>query len=109
IGTTGVERIGEYLSILFRADIDSIVGPERRGLYMLQGLGGPAPSVVVPTSNDGRWILATPWRGEVRAVSTLTPGDLVALVRRAAGRPDLAVSLLDHQLTGIGAEVADRF
>jgi 2-polyprenyl-6-methoxyphenol hydroxylase-like FAD-dependent oxidoreductase len=109
IGTTGVERIGEYLSILFRADIDSIVGPERRGLYMLQGLGGPAPSVVVPTSNDGRWILATPWRGEVRAVSTLTPDDLVALVRRAAGRPDLAMTLLDHRLTGIGAEVADRF
>jgi 2-polyprenyl-6-methoxyphenol hydroxylase-like FAD-dependent oxidoreductase len=109
IATSGVARIGEYLSILFRADLDAIVGPNQCGLYMLQGLGGPAPTVALPTSNDGRWVLATPWRGDVRPLSTLTPDDLVGLVRRAAGKPDLAVHVLDHQLIGIGAEVAERF
>ena len=109
IATQGVERIGEYLSILFRADIDSIVGRERFGLYMLNGLGGPAPSVLVPTSNDGRWLLATPWRGDARPLVTLSHDDLVGLVRRAAGRPDLEVAIADHQLVGIGAEVAERF
>jgi len=109
IGTEGVERIGEYLSILFRADFDSIVGPDRSGLYMLQGLGGPAPSVVVPTSDDGRWLLATPWRSDVRPMSTLGPDDFVGLVRRAAGRPDLEVEVLDCQVVEIGAEVAERF
>ena len=64
IATRGVERIGEYLSILFRADIERVVGTPLCGLYMLQGLGGPAPSVAVPTSRDGRWVLATPWRSE---------------------------------------------
>lgn len=109
IATNGVERIGEYLSILFRADLGSIVGSQRFGLYMLQGLGGPAPSVALPTSNDGRWVLATPWRGDVRPLSTLGPDDLVGLVRRAAGVTELDVTLLDHQLIGIGAEVAERF
>ena len=109
IATQGVERIGEYLSILFRADLDSILGPERCALYMLQGLGGPVPTVLVPTSNDGRWLLATPWRGDIRPLSTLGMEDLVGLVRRAAGRPDLPVGVIDNQLVGIGAEVADRF
>jgi putative polyketide hydroxylase len=109
IATRGVDRIGEYLSILFRADVDSIVGRERFGLYMLNGLGGPAPSVLVPTSNDGRWLLATPWRGDARPLATLGQDDLVDLVRRAAGQPDLEVEIADHQLVGIGAEVAERF
>ena len=109
IATHGVERIGEYLSILFRADIDSIVGPDRSGLYMLQGLGGPAPSVALPTSDDGRWLLATPWRSDVRPIATLGPDDFVGIVRRAAGRPDLEVEVLDCQLVEIGAEVAERF
>ena len=109
IATRGVERIGEYLSILFRADIDSIVGRERFGLYMLNGLGAPMPSVLVPTSNDGRWLLATPWRDDARPVSALGMVELIGLVRRAAGQPDLQVEVLDHQLVGIGAEVAERF
>ena len=109
IATNGVERIGEYLSILFRADIDSIVGPERCGLYMLQGLGGPAPSVAVPTSDDGRWLLATPWRSEARPISTLGPDDFIDIVRRAAGRPDLEVEVQDCQVVEIGAQVAERF
>jgi len=110
IATQGVERIGEYLSILFRADIASVVGTNLCGLYMLQGLGGPAPSVAVPTSRDGRrWILATPWRSDVQPLSALSADDLLEIVRRAAGRPDLAVEILDSQLVAIGAEVAERF
>jgi len=108
IAMHGVEKIGEYFSILFRADVESIVGHELCGLYMLQ-LGGPAPSVALPTSRDGRWVLATPWRNDVQPVENLTNDDLIALVRRAAGRPDLAVEIIGHQLIGIGAEVAERF
>ena len=109
VATQGVARIGEYLSILFRADLTSVVGSNLCGLYMLQGLGGPAPSVVVPTSRDGRrWILATPWRGDA-PIDSLSADDLLGIVRRAVGRPDLAVEIVDSQLVGIGAEVAERF
>ena len=52
IATHGVERIGEYLSILFRADVERIVGAPLSGLYMLHGLGGPAPSVALQTSRS---------------------------------------------------------
>jgi 2-polyprenyl-6-methoxyphenol hydroxylase-like FAD-dependent oxidoreductase len=108
IATYGVEKIGEYLSVLFRADMESIVGKDLCGLYMLQ-LGGPAPSVALATNHQGRWVLATPWRGDVQPVTDLTNDDFVALVRRAAGRPDLDVEILGHQLLAIGAEVAERF
>ena len=109
IATQGIARIGEYLSVLFRADLDAVVGAERCGLYMLQGLGGPAPSVALPTNNENRWMLATPWRGEERPLASMSADDIVGLVRRAANTPDLAVEVLDCQLIGIGAEVADRF
>jgi 2-polyprenyl-6-methoxyphenol hydroxylase-like FAD-dependent oxidoreductase len=109
IAMQGVERIGDYLSILFRADVASIVGPEMHGLYLVQALGGPMPAVVLPTSNDGRWILAAPWRDDLQPASSLTPADLVDLVRRAAGRADLDVELLGSSLIGIGAQVAERF
>jgi 2-polyprenyl-6-methoxyphenol hydroxylase-like FAD-dependent oxidoreductase len=109
IATRGVEQIGEYLSVLFRADIASVVGANLCGLYMLNGLGVPVPSVALPTSRDGRWVLASPWRSEMQSVDTMTTDDFVGLVRRAAGQPDLAVEVLGHQLIGIGAEVAERF
>jgi hypothetical protein len=109
IATRGVERIGEYLSVLFRADLEPIVGSNLCGLYMLQGLGGPAPSVALPTRQDGRWVLATPWRSDVQPLGALATDDLVEIVRRAAGDPDLVVEVLDRQLVGIGAEVAERF
>jgi len=109
IAMHGVERIGDYLSILFRADIASIVGPEVHGLYMVQGLGGPMPAVVLPTSNDGRWVLAAPWRADAQPPASLTTDVLGDLVRRAAGRRDLAVEVLDYSLIGIGAQVAERF
>jgi hypothetical protein len=109
IATRGVERIGDYLSILFRADVASIVGPALHGLYMVQSLGGPMPAVVLPTSSDGRWVLAAPWRPDAPPPSSLTSADLIDLVRRAAGRPDLEVDLIGHALIGIGAEVAERF
>ena len=109
IAMPGVERIGEYLSILFRADLDPLLGHEPCGLYSLRGLGGPVPSVLVPTSGDGRWILAVPWRSETHPVAALAPADLVQLVRRAVGQTEVDVVVQDHQPVGIGAQVAERF
>lgn len=109
IASRGVERIGEYLSVLFRADMANAVGDDLCGLYMLTGLGGPIPSVALPTGLDGRWVLATPWRSEARPMDAMTNDDFVGLVRRAAGRPDLDVDVVGHQLVAIGAEVAERF
>ena len=109
IATQGVERIGEYLSVLFRAEMTPVVGYPLCGLYMLNGLGTPVPSVALPTSRDGRWVLAAPWRSEARPIDAMTDDDFVALVRRAAGQPELDVDVLDHQLVAIGAAVAERF
>ena len=109
IAMHGVERIGEYLSILFRADLDALLGHEPCGLYSLQGLGGPVPSVLVPTGGDGRWILAIPWRSDTQPVAALAHDDLVRFVRRAVGHDELDVAVQDHQLVGIGAQVAERF
>lgn len=109
IATRGADLIGQYLSILFRADLGAVIGPSPCALYSVQALGGPAPSVVVPTSRDGRWVVATAWRDGATPVSSMTDEELVSIVRRAAGVPDLDVTLLDQQLVAIGATVAERF
>jgi 2-polyprenyl-6-methoxyphenol hydroxylase-like FAD-dependent oxidoreductase len=106
----GLERIGEYASILFRAELDALVGDRRCALHMVQTSDVPGtPAVLVPTSRDGRWVLATPWGPDREPVAALDAGRLAALVRRAAGVADLAVDVLDARTVALGAAVAERF
>jgi 2-polyprenyl-6-methoxyphenol hydroxylase-like FAD-dependent oxidoreductase len=106
IAMLGAERLGEYLSLLCRADL----GPEVRSRpYAFYSLQHPElPGVFVPTSRDGRWVLATPWKPEYERIGRGS-ADAAQLVRRATGIADLAVDMLDVRRVGIGAQVAERF
>jgi hypothetical protein len=66
------------------------------------------PAVLVPTSRDGRWVLALPWDA-ARGHAALGAEALVALVRQATGVADLEVAVLDVQSVSLGATVAERF
>ena len=83
IATHGVERIGEYLSILFRADIDAIVGPAMRALHVA---GTRRPGTERRRADERRWAVGArdAVAGRLRPLSTLGADDLVDLVRRAA-------------------------
>jgi 2-polyprenyl-6-methoxyphenol hydroxylase-like FAD-dependent oxidoreductase len=104
IEMTGNGTLGDHLSILFRADLADVARSPLCGLYAVrnESLSG----ILSPTSSDGRWIFATPWK---RDEPLPDPCGLDELVRRATGVPRLDIELLDARLVALGAQVAERF
>jgi putative polyketide hydroxylase len=103
----GVERITDYLSILFRARLDPFIDSRRCGLYSIQNPS--APGVMVPTSRDGRWVFATPWQPAEHPLETVGADRQRELIRLAAGVPELEIDLMSAQMIRIAALVAERF
>jgi len=114
IAMEGPDDLGQYLSILFRADLRPILGDTVYGLYMLPGPAGPSgpPRVVVPSGADGRFVLGIPLPPHTPAeqVATAFPAERqVALVREAAGRDELEVELLASNAFAFAGQVAARW
>ncbi len=108
----GPDDLGQFMSILFRADLADVLGESRYGLYMLrpQGPGAP-PSVVVPTGSDDRFVLgvALPPGMDPAAIEAAFPAErCIELVRAAAGRSDLEVEILATNPFAFSAQVAAR-
>jgi 2-polyprenyl-6-methoxyphenol hydroxylase-like FAD-dependent oxidoreductase len=114
IAMEGPDDLGRFLSILFRADLSQVIGETRYGLYTLPGPIGPdgPPMVVVPSGVDDRFVLGVPlppdMDDETIAVAFPLPRS-EALVRSAAGRPDLDVEILATSAFAFSAQVADRW
>jgi len=106
IDVRGVERQGEYCRILFRADLDSLVGRRRCALYLVQTPHGPG--AFVPTSRDGRWVLVFPWPDD-EPLEWPAHHRLASLVRSAVGVSDLPLTILDVGTCSFSAAVAERF
>ncbi len=133
----GPDDLGQYLSILFRADLRSVLGDEVYGLYMIAADGsdsaapnagkpvaaassGPAtppagpprpPTVLVPSGADDRFVLAVPLPAGIddAAIELMFPPErCLAMVRAAAGMPDLAVEILARNAFAFSAQVAAR-
>ena len=58
----GPDDLGQYLSILFRADLSEVLGETRYGLYMVGADAGP-PTVLVPSGADDRYVFGDPDAG----------------------------------------------
>jgi 2-polyprenyl-6-methoxyphenol hydroxylase-like FAD-dependent oxidoreductase len=113
IAMDGPDDLGQYLSILFRADLDDILGETRYGLYMLPGPAGRdgPPRVVVPSGPNGRYVLGVPLPPGMPAQAidaAFPPERCVELVREAAGRPDLPVEIIATNAFAFSAQVAER-
>jgi 2-polyprenyl-6-methoxyphenol hydroxylase-like FAD-dependent oxidoreductase len=115
IEMSGDPRLGDHLSILFHdrlsvlfdAGATSLSSTARTPLCALYAVKNEHVSgILCPTSNDGRWIFATPWKSEDAIPD---PCGLVELVRQATGVPDLDVELMDARMLTLGAQVAERF
>ena len=103
----GPDDLGQYLSILFCADLDDVLGEQRYGLYLIEGQG--PPTVFVPSGADDRYVLALPLPTGMddAAIAAAFPLDrCVALIRAAAGRPDLDVEILATGAFAFSAQVA---
>ena len=107
IGVTRLGMIGEYVNVIFRADLDPVIGERRYGLYAITH--PDAGGVLLPVG-DGRWCYARQWfpeRGESPA--DLTPERCAELIRAAVGVPDLEVRVLARLPFTMAAELADSF
>ena len=102
IAMDGPDDLGQYLSILFRADLDDVLGETRYGLYTLPGPAGPEgpPRVVVPSGGDDRYVLGIPLPPGMppQAIDAAFPPErCIELVREATGRHDLPVEIAGDQ------------
>ncbi len=101
----GPSDLGDYATILFRADLWSLLGEERFGLYQLDG---PVPGVLVPTGRDDRWVLGMQWDPRSESFADYTPERCIELIRAATGVPDLEVEVIARMPIEFVAQAADR-
>jgi len=105
IATHGPDNLGEYMSILFRADLWSALDAPRFGLYQLDG---PVPGVFVPAGPDDRWVLGMPWDPRSGDAASWTTDRCIDLVRGGSGIPDLDVEILAAMPISFVAQTAER-
>jgi 2-polyprenyl-6-methoxyphenol hydroxylase-like FAD-dependent oxidoreductase len=105
IETHGPTDIGDYATVLFRADLWPLLGDQRFGLYQLEG---PVPGVLVPTGSDDRWVLGMQWDPGSESFADYTLERCIALIRAATGVPDLDVEVLARMPIEFVAQAADR-
>jgi 2-polyprenyl-6-methoxyphenol hydroxylase-like FAD-dependent oxidoreductase len=107
IGLTHLGTLGQFVNVIFRADLDAVVGDRRYGLYIIEN--PDAGGVLLPVG-PGRWCYSRQWfpeRGE--SVDDLTPSRCVELIRAAVGVADLEVQVLARLPFVMAAELADAF
>ena len=99
--------LGEFVNVIFTADLEPVIGERRYGLYMIEH--PEAGGVLVPVG-DGRWCYGRQWfpeRGE--SAADFTPSRCVELIRAAVGVRDLDVQVLARLPFAMAAELADAF
>jgi putative polyketide hydroxylase len=105
IDAHGPTDLGDYVTVLFRAELSSQLKEPPFGLYQL---AGPVPGVLVPTGPDDRWVLGLQWNPKEESFEDYTPERCVALIRGATGVPDLDVELIATMPIEFVAQAADR-
>ena len=107
VGLNHLGTLGEFVNVIFRADLDPVIGDRRYGLYVVEH--PEAGGVLVPVG-DGRWCYGRQWfpeRGE--SAADLTESRSVELIRAAVGVPDLDVQVMARLPFTMTAELADTF
>jgi 2-polyprenyl-6-methoxyphenol hydroxylase-like FAD-dependent oxidoreductase len=106
----GPDDLGQFLSILFRADLSGVLGDRLYGLYVVGGGDGP-PVVLVPSGADDRFVLGVPLPPGMDAAgrdAAFPPERCIAMIRAAARRPGLNVEILAVNAFAFSAQVAAR-
>ena len=106
----GIHRHGpgvlqHWMNVIFEADLPTVIdGRPIRSVFVTDVNGTLVPR------GDGRWLMAVqfvPERGE--RAEDFTADRCRDLVRRAAGRPDLPVNVVDARSWEAAAAIADRY
>ena len=99
------EDLGGSLAVTFRAPLWELLGEHR---YVIYWLTGERPPVFVPVGRD-RWVYATYWDSARGATEDLSPSDVTAWIREAAGDEALDVQIDRIALVPFGVDLAERF
>jgi putative polyketide hydroxylase len=105
IDAHGPTDLGDYVTVLFRAELYSKLAALPFGLYQL---AGPVPGVLVPTGPDDRWVLGMQWNPNEESFADFTAERCIALIRAATGVPDLDIELIATMPIEFVAQAADR-
>jgi 2-polyprenyl-6-methoxyphenol hydroxylase-like FAD-dependent oxidoreductase len=107
---TGIRRHGpgvlqHWMNVIFEADLPTAIdGRPLRSVFVTDINGTLVPR------GDGRWLMAVQYVPEQNErAEAFTPDHCRDLIRRGAGRPDLAVTVVDARPWDAAAEVADRY
>ena len=108
IATSRARAFGDWISILVRAPLREYTGDRPCLVY---GISDPSiGGVIVPTDPADRWIRGIPWhpeRGE--RLEDFNQERCTALIRSAAGVPDLPVEVADIRAFKMTAAIADHY
>lgn len=99
IEMSGAEHLSNQLSILFRADLESVRGPNRSVLFQIANDTVRGRFLMI---GDGRWVFAC------ADLPDPTPDRCTAIIRAAAGVPDLPVEIIGASRWEVAAAVAQR-
>ena len=101
------EHLGDSLGVMLRAPLWELVGRHRYGIYFLTGL--ERPCYFVPAGLPDRWVFAAPWDTARERVEDLTPSEVTAWIRAAAGDQSVDVAIDRIALVPFGVDLAERF
>ena len=108
IAASRTRNFGDWLSILFRSPLRDSTGDPP---FMVYGIGNPATGgVIIPTDATDRWIRGIPWHPENgEKLQDYDDERCSALIRSAAGIPDLPVAIVQVRAFRMIAAIADRY
>ncbi|MDQ2815869.1 MAG: FAD-dependent monooxygenase [Actinomycetota bacterium] len=108
ITTSRARAFGDWISILFRSPLRDYTGDPPCLVY---GIGDPSTGgVIVPADPVDRWIRGIPWhRRQGEHLEDFDQQRCTALIRSAAGVPDLPVQITDIRAFTMTAAIADHY
>jgi 2-polyprenyl-6-methoxyphenol hydroxylase-like FAD-dependent oxidoreductase len=107
IGHTRLGVLGEFVNVVFRADLDPIVAERRSVLHWIEH--PDAEGMMLPTG-PARWGYIRQWHPEHgEAAADLTPERCATLIRTAVGEPDLDLQIAARLPFTMAADLADTF
>lgn len=108
IAMLGPDNIGNLLNVYLHADLRPYIGGREGPLYWI--INADVAGVFIALDNAQRWLFNTPFRlGEGAGIERFTPEVCRALVRRAAGVPDLAVDVRSIDPWVMRSQVAAQY
>lgn len=107
IPMAGAGRLGDFISVDFRAPLWELLGPRRYGIYWVEHPA--AAGNFLPAGRGDRWRYGLAWDPATESQADYPAQRWVELIRLGAGAPDLTPALGRVDAFEFAALLADRY